>query len=239
MENLVEIRNLTKEYGKFVALKGISLDLPKGSIVGLLGPNGSGKTTTIKVITNLLMNYKGSVMIDGNEPGVYTKGIISYLPDRNFISEKWTVSYAVEYFADFFPDFDQEKAKNLINSMGINPNKRFKSLSKGTKEKVQLVLILSRRAKLYIFDEPIAGVDPAARDLIFQLILNHRSPESTIVISTHLVSEVEEILDDVIFLKNGEVIYNGSKEELKTKYGNKSINDIFREVYRYAPIAEA
>ncbi|MBQ8293438.1 MAG: ABC transporter ATP-binding protein [Bacilli bacterium] len=236
MENLVEIKNLTKSYGPFVALKDVSMSLPKGKVIGLLGPNGSGKTTTIKILTNLLMNYSGEVLIDGNKPGIYTKGIISYLPDRNFLADKWTINYAIEYFGDFFSDFDKEKAQRLISNFGINLNKTFKSLSKGMKEKVQLSLVLSRKAKLYIFDEPIAGVDPAARDVIFKLILNHCSPESTIIISTHLVSEVEEILDDVIFLKNGEVIYNGTKTDLMDKYEGKSVNDIFREVYRYEGI---
>ncbi len=236
MENLVTINNLTKVYGDCVALKNASLEMPKGEIIGLLGPNGSGKTTMIKIITNLIKNYLGTVLVNGEKIGPYTKSIISYLPDRNFLADKWTISYAIEYFKDFYQDFDVEKATNLITNFGIDLKKTFKSLSKGMKEKVQLSLILSRQAMLYIFDEPIAGVDPATRDVIFKLILNHRSPNSTILISTHLVSEVEEILDSVIFLKNGEVMYSGSKEELIKKYDNKSVNDIFREVYKYESI---
>ncbi len=237
MENLIEIKGLVKEYGTVMALKGINLNFEKGAIIGLLGPNGSGKTTLIKIITNLIMNYHGEVLIDGKTPGIDSKGIISYLPDRNFIADKWTIKYTVEYYKDFFKDFDDQKAYTLLTNMGIDLKKTFKSLSKGMKEKVQLVLVLSRKAKIYIFDEPIAGVDPAARDLIFELILRHRTPDSTIIISTHLVSEVESILDDVILLKEGTVLFNGTKEELKEKYEQDSINDIFREVYRHAPIA--
>ncbi len=236
MESLVTINNLTKVYGSCVALKNVSLEMPKGEIIGLLGPNGSGKTTMIKIITNLIKNYLGIVLVNGEKVGLYTKSIISYLPDRNFLADKWTISNAIEYFKDFYQDFDAEKATNLITNFGIDLKKTFKSLSKGMKEKVQLSLILSRRAMLYIFDEPIAGVDPATRDVIFKLILNHRSPNSTILISTHLVSEVEEILDSVILLKNGEIIYSSSKEELIKKYDNKSVNDIFREVYKYESI---
>jgi ABC-2 type transport system ATP-binding protein len=235
-ENLVMVCNLTKSYGSCVALKNVNLEIPKGEIVGLLGPNGSGKTTLIKILTNLIKNYQGIVSVNNQKLGIYTKSIISYLPDREFIAEKWTIKYAIEYFDDFFNDFDKEKATKLISNFGIDLNKNFKSLSKGMKEKVQLSLILSRKAELYIFDEPIAGVDPATRDVIFQLILNHRSPNSTILIATHLVSEVEEILDSVIFLKNGEIIYSGSKEELKNNYDGKSVNDIFREVYKYEGI---
>lgn len=236
LENLVTINNLTKSYGSCVALKNVFLNLPKGKIVGLLGPNGSGKTTLIKILTNLIKNYQGTVLINNQELGIYSKSIISYLPDRTFLAEKWSIKYIIEYFNDFFKDFDAEKAKYLITNFGINLDQSFKSLSKGMKEKVQLSLILSRKAELYIFDEPIAGVDPATRDVIFQLILSHRSPNSTILISTHLVSEVEEILDSVILLKNGEVIYNGSKEELIDIHEGKNVNDIFREVYKYEGI---
>lgn len=236
MDNIVVINNLRKLYGSTVALNDISLELPKGKIIGLLGPNGSGKTTMIKIISSLIKNYQGEVLVNDQKLGIYSKSVISYLPDCNFLGDNWSIKYAIEFFGDFFSDFDKEKASHLITNFGINLNQSFKSLSKGMKEKVQLSLVLSRNAELYIFDEPIAGVDPATRDVIFKLILNHRNPNSAIIISTHLVSEVEEILDSVVFLKNGELIYSGSKEKLFEEYNKESVNDIFREVYKYEGI---
>ena len=175
--NLIKINNLTKLYSNTVALSNVNLELPKGKIIGLLGPNGSGKTTLIKIITNLLSQYQGEVYIDGQKPGVYTKSIISYLPDVNYLDEKWNGNQAIDFFKDFYQDFDENKARSLLNKLEIPVNKRFKELSKGTKEKLQLILVLSRNAKLYIFDEPIAGVDPATRDLIFDLILENYKNE--------------------------------------------------------------
>lgn len=173
MDDIVVINNLTKRFSQITALDNFSIKLPKGKVIGMLGPNGSGKTTLIKILTNLSMQYEGEVLINGQKPGIETKKIVSYLPDCNFLSDSWTVNDAIEYFVDFFVDFDEQKARNLISQLGINFNQKIKTLSKGTKEKVHLVLVLSRNAELYIFDEPIAGVDPAARDLIFKLILEN------------------------------------------------------------------
>lgn len=229
--NLIKINNLTKLYSNTVALSNVNLELPKGKIIGLLGPNGSGKTTLIKIITNLLSQYQGEVYIDGQKPGVYTKSIISYLPDVNYLDEKWNGNQAIDFFKDFYQDFDENKARSLLNKLEIPFNKRFKELSKGTKEKLQLILVLSRNAKLYIFDEPIAGVDPATRDLIFDLILENYNKEASIIISTHLIAEVERILDEIVFLKNGQVVLSGNAEEIR-KENNKSIDELFREIFK-------
>ncbi len=229
--NLIKINNLTKLYSNTVALSNVNLELPKGKIIGLLGPNGSGKTTLIKIITNLLSQYQGEVYIDGQKPGVYTKSIISYLPDVNYLDEKWNGNQAIDFFKDFYQDFDENKARSLLNKLEIPVNKRFKELSKGTKEKLQLILVLSRNAKLYIFDEPIAGVDPATRDLIFDLILENYNKEASIIISTHLIAEVERILDEIVFLKKGQVVLSGNAEEIR-KENNKSIDELFREIFK-------
>lgn len=229
--NLIKINNLTKLYSNTVALSNVNLELPKGKIIGLLGPNGSGKTTLIKIITNLLSQYQGEVYIDGQKPGVYTKSIISYLPDVNYLDEKWNGNQAIDFFKDFYQDFDENKARSLLNKLEIPVNKRFKELSKGTKEKLQLILVLSRNAKLYIFDEPIAGVDPATRDLIFDLILENYNKEASIIISTHLIAEVERILDEIFFLKKGQVVLSGNAEEIR-KENNKSIDELFREIFK-------
>ena len=233
--SIIEIKSLTKFYGKFKALDQVDLSFPKGKIIGLLGPNGSGKTTLIKIITGLLKQYQGEILIDGKQIGIDTKKIVSYLPDRNCLPDNWTVEKALTYFKTFFPDFEYDKAKNLISQLGIDLSKKFKEFSKGTKEKLQLSLVLSRNAKIYVFDEPIAGVDPAARDLIFNLILNNYHRNSTIIICTHLISEVEEILDYAIFLNRGKVYLREYVDKIKESSG-KSLNEVFKEVYRCAPI---
>ncbi len=234
-ESIIEIKSLNKYYGKFKALNQVDLSFPKGKIIGLLGPNGSGKTTMIKILTGLLKQYQGEVLIDGSPISIESKKIISYLPDKNCLPNKWNVLDALEFFKDFYEDFEYDKAKQLIMQLGIDMNKKFKSLSKGTKEKLQLSLVLSRKAKIYIFDEPIAGVDPAARDLIFHMILNHHHEDSTIIICTHLISEVEDILDYAIFLNQGKVYLREDVNKIKESSG-KSLNEVFKEVYRYAPI---
>jgi len=198
----------------------------------MLGPNGSGKTTLIKILTNLSMQYEGEVLINGQKPGIETKKIVSYLPDCNFLSDSWTVNDAIEYFVDFFVDFDEQKARNLISQLGINFNQKIKTLSKGTKEKVHLVLVLSRNAELYIFDEPIAGVDPAARDLIFKLILENYNKNGTILMATHLILEAETIFDYAFFINNGRLALYDSVENIKNKTG-KTLDQLFREIYRY------
>lgn len=230
--NIVSIKNLTKKYGVVEALKNVDLDIPRNAIVGLLGPNGSGKTTMIKVLVGLLNQYEGSVIIDGKELGQETKELVAYLPDRDYLSNAWTFNDAIEYFKDFYDDFDVEKANRLIDELKIPRNVRFKALSKGTREKLQLILVLSRNAKLYIFDEPIAGVDPVARDLVFKLITENRSEDSTVIISTHLIMDCEQYLDYVVFIKEGQIVLRNDANKLRESTG-KSINDVFKELFRY------
>lgn len=232
MDDIVVINNLTKRFSQITALDNFSIKLPKGKVIGMLGPNGSGKTTLIKILTNLSMQYEGEVLINGQKPGIETKKIVSYLPDCNFLSDLWTVNDAIEYFVDFFVDFDEQKARNLISQLGINFNQKIKTLSKGTKEKVHLVLVLSRNAELYIFDEPIAGVDPAARDLIFKLILENYNKNGTILMATHLILEAETIFDYAFFINNGRLALYDSVENIKNKTG-KTLDQLFREIYRY------
>lgn len=230
--NIVSIKNLTKKYGVVEALKNIDLDIPRNAIVGLLGPNGSGKTTMIKVLVGLLNQYEGSVIIDGKELGQETKELVAYLPDRDYLSNAWTFNDAIEYFKDFYDDFDVAKANRLIDELKIPRNVRFKALSKGTREKLQLILVLSRNAKLYIFDEPIAGVDPVARDLVFKLITENRAEDSTVIISTHLIMDCEQYLDYVVFIKEGQIVLRNDANKLRESTG-KSINDVFKELFRY------
>ena len=232
MDDIVVINNLTKRFSQITALDNFSIKLPKGKVIGMLGPNGSGKTTLIKILTNLSMQYEGEVLINGQKPGIETKKIVSYLPDCNFLSDSWTVNDAIEYFVDFFVDFDEQKARNLISQLGINFNQKIKTLSKGTKEKVHLVLVLSRNAELYIFDEPIAGVDPAARDLIFKLILENYNKNGTILMATHLILEAETIFDYAFFINNGRLALYDSVENIKNKTG-KTLDQLFREIDRY------
>ena len=232
MDDIVVINNLTKRFSQITALDNFSIKLPMGKVIGMLGPNGSGKTTLIKILTNLSMQYEGEVLINGQKPGIETKKIVSYLPDCNFLSDSWTVNDAIEYFVDFFVDFDEQKARNLISQLGINFNQKIKTLSKGTKEKVHLVLVLSRNAELYIFDEPIAGVDPAARDLIFKLILENYNKNGTILMATHLILEAETIFDYAFFINNGRLALYDSVENIKNKTG-KTLDQLFREIYRY------
>ncbi|RAX53888.1 ABC transporter ATP-binding protein [Helicobacter sp. 16-1353] len=231
MDYLLEINALSKNFHQTNALNNISFNIGSGEIVGLLGPNGSGKTTLIKIITGLINNYEGKVLVLGKKIGVESKSKVSYLPDVNFIPSSWNADKAIRYFADFFDDFDKNKAISLLKDLNIPFNTAFKSLSKGTKEKLQLILILSRNAQLYIFDEPIAGVDPIARDLIFELILKNYNKEASLIISTHLVFSVERILSSAIFLKYGEIIEQGSIVELKQKYNSKNLEEIFKEIF--------
>lgn len=233
MANIIECSNLTKRYGDFVALRSLQFSVPdKGGIIGLLGPNGSGKTTLIKLLTGLLTPTDGRATIAGYPIGVETKAIVSYLSDAHALNNGYTVLQQLDYFADFFDDFDKEKALRMVKELAIDETRKVKVLSKGTKEKLALILTLSRNARLYILDEPIAGVDPAARDYILQTILSHKNENSTILMSTHLISEIEQYFDYVLFLKEGEVVLHGNAEEIRHREG-KSIDALFREVFKW------
>ena len=230
---ILECKNLTKAYGDFYALTDVNLAVPSGGgIIGLLGPNGSGKTTFIKLLTGLLQPTAGEVKIAGYPVGVETKSIVSYLSDFYSLNQSYTVHEELQYFTDFFPDFNYKKAEQMLSDLAIDRSQKVKTLSKGTKEKLALLLTLSRDAKLYVLDEPIAGVDPAARDYVLETILQNRNPQSTILLSTHLISEIEQYFDYVIFLRNGTVVLEGAAEDVRQKY-ERSINEIFRGIFRW------
>lgn len=228
---LIQCRDVWKSYGKKDALRGLNLQLESGRIVGLLGPNGSGKTTLIKILNGLLQPEQGMVLIGGEEPGVYTKSIVSYLPDKPYFADWMKVQDLLNLFQDFYEDFDRMKAEQMCAALEIDTGRKMKTLSKGTKEKVQLVLVMSRRARLYLLDEPIAGVDPAARDFILTTILNNYNPDGTVLISTHLIADVERVLDEVIFIQNGQVIRQELVDDIREKE-NKSVDELFREMFR-------
>ncbi|WP_294354900.1 ABC transporter ATP-binding protein [uncultured Clostridium sp.] len=232
MDNIIlECKNLRKRYGNIEALNSINLNIKRGRIVGLLGPNGSGKSTFIKIANGLLVPSEGELLIGGNKPGVDTKKIVSYLPERTYLNNWMKVSEIIEFFSDFYEDFNKEKAYDMIKNLNINPNDKLRTMSKGTKEKVQLILVMSREAEIYFLDEPIAGVDPAARDYILDTILKNYNENATIVISTHIISDIEKILDDVIFLSYGNITLYKSVDEIREEEG-KSIDALFREVFR-------
>lgn len=231
MKELVEIRNLTKIYNKRkTALNHLNLMLQRGRIIGLLGPNGSGKTTLIKILNGLLTPTEGEVLINGSYPGPETKARISYLPERTYFDNNMKVSELISFFADFYEDFKQERAREMLTSLNIDESAKIKTLSKGTREKVQLILVMSRDADLYILDEPIAGVDPAARDYIIKTIITNYNENATVLLSTHLIADIENILDEVIFIKNGEVILQSTVEEIR-ETREKSVDSYFREVF--------
>ncbi len=231
MTALVEFEHVTKQYGNQKALNDLSFTIEPGKIYGLLGPNGSGKSTTIKIINDLLQPTSGTVLINGKAPGVESKKIISYLPDRNYLSDWMKVEDAFKLFQDFYVDFDYKRAEEMLHSLNIDITARLKTLSKGTLEKVQLILIMARRAQLYVLDEPIAGVDPAARDYILQTILSNYGEDSSILISTHLITDIEKILDEVLFIQNGQIVLQGAVDDIRADHG-KSIDGLFREVFR-------
>ncbi len=228
---LIEIEGLYKSYNRTVALRDLGLSLDGGQIVGLLGPNGSGKTTLIKIINDLLKADKGKVLIDGKKPGVETKEIIAYLPDRNTLPDYMKIKDLIGMQADFFCDFDAAKANSMISDLGIDTNMRFKSLSKGMGEKVQLALVMSRKAKVYLLDEPIGGVDPAARDYILRTIISNYNPDSLVIISTHLIQEIESVLDDVLFIRDGQIVLHKSPDQIREESG-KGVDELFREVFK-------
>lgn len=232
MSNLVEISQVDKGYGiKKKVFTDLNLNLESGKIIGLLGPNGSGKTTLIKMLAGLLKQDSGEIMIDGHKVGPETKAVVSYLPERTYFNESLKIKNLVNMFKDFYADFDEERAYQMMGLLKIEPDMVFKKLSKGNKEKVQLIMVMSRRAKLYLLDEPIAGVDPAARDYILQTIISNYDTEGTILISTHLISDIENVLDDVVFIKEGEIVCHQNADTLRNERG-QSIDEIFREVFR-------
>lgn len=231
MKELITIQNLNKRYGKKQVLKGISLSLYSGRIIGLLGPNGSGKTTIIKILNGLLKDYQGQVLIDGQAIGIHSKKIISYLPDEPYFENWMTTSDALNLFQDMYEDFDLNKALSLMEKMKIEKKIKIKQLSKGMKEKFQLILVMSRKAKIYILDEPLGGIDPAARELILDTILNNYDEDALVLLSTHLIADIEKIFDEVIFIKDGSIILHQNSEDLRSER-QTSINDIFKEEFR-------
>ena len=231
MENVLSAKNLTKRYGSTLALDGLDLELPQGKIVGLLGPNGSGKTTFLKIAAGLLTPSAGELTICGQKIGPETKAVVSYLPDKTYLNRQQRITEILEFFQDFYRDFDRERAENMLSALHIDTSARLKTLSKGNQEKVQLVLVMSRRAKLYLLDEPIGGVDPAARDYILNTIITNYDPSATVLISTHLIADVERVLDEFVFLSQGRIVRQGSTDETREETG-KSLDELFREVFR-------
>ena len=231
MENILECRGLIKFFPNCLALNNVDLTVPKGRIVGLLGPNGSGKSTLIKLANGLLTPTQGTILVDGKAPGIETKKIVSYLPERTYLTEWMTVQDMLDLFNDFYADFNMEKARDMLARLNIQTKSRIKTMSKGTKEKVQLILVMSREAQLYLLDEPIGGVDPAARDYILNTIIGNYNENATVLISTHLISDVEQILDDVIFINQGSVVLTASVDDIREKQ-DKSVDALFREVFR-------
>ncbi len=230
MENILECRGLVKFFPNCLALNNVDLTVPKGRIVGLLGPNGSGKSTLIKLANGLLTPTQGTILVDGKEPGIETKKIVSYLPERTYLTEWMTVQDMLDLFNDFYADFNIAKARDMLARLNIQTKARIKTMSKGTKEKVQLILVMSREAQLYLLDEPIGGVDPAARDYILNTIIANYNENATVLISTHLISDVEQILDDVIFINQGSVVLTSSVDDIREKQ-DKSVDALFREVF--------
>ena len=228
---LLECKGLNKSFGKKQVLEDINLKVSKGKIIGLLGKNGTGKTTLIKLINDLLTPTSGEVLVNGEKVGVESKKIISYLPERTYLDKSMTVEKVIEFFEDFYDNFDSEKAKSLLKDLDLDTSMKLSKMSKGMQEKVQLVLVMSRSADLYILDEPLGGVDPATRDYILDTILTNFNEDASVIISTHLISDIERILDEVIFIENGKIVLTSDTDELRTKE-NASIDDIFRRMFK-------
>ncbi|MBQ3665559.1 MAG: ABC transporter ATP-binding protein [Lachnospiraceae bacterium] len=228
---LLEAKGVSKFYGANAALNNFNISIPRGKLVGLLGPNGSGKSTFIKLCNGLLQPSSGGIMIDGNPIGVETKKVVSYLPERTYLDNAMSPAEYITYFSDFYEDFVPKKAYDMLANLRINPAQKLKTMSKGTKEKVQLILVMSRNAKLYLLDEPIGGVDPAARDYILNTIISNYNPEATVIISTHLITDIEPVLDEAIFIKEGQLVLYMPVDEIRQREG-KSVDALFREVFR-------
>ena len=232
MAELLRCDGITKKCGPLIALNNIDLSIEGGRIIGLLGPNGSGKTTLIKLINGLLTPTSGSLTVCGGAPGVETKKVVAYLPDSNYLNSWMTVGQLVDMFCDFYEDFRRDTAIEMLTRLGITTGVRLKTLSKGNKEKVSLILVMSRSAKLYVLDEPIAGVDPATRDYIISTIIGNYNPEASVIISTHLISDIEQVLDEVIFINNGNIVLHKSVDAIREESG-KSADELFREVFKW------
>lgn len=230
-ENILMCRNLSKNFAHLSALSGINMNIPRGRIIGLLGPNGSGKTTFMKIANGLIVPSEGELLIGGHRPGPETKKIVSFLPATEYLPDWMSVENLVKFFSDFFEDFNRPKAEDMLKRLNIDPAARLKTLSKGMKEKVQLILAMSREAELYLLDEPIGGVDPAARDYILNTIITNYNENASVIISTHLIADVEKVLDDVIFIQNGQIALCKSVDEIRENEG-KSVDEYFREVFR-------
>lgn len=230
MDILVECKDLSKSYGRKKVLHDFSIELERGRIIGLLGPNGSGKTTFIKILSGILSRDTGEITIDGRQIGIESKKIVSYLPERTYFSPVMKVKETIQFFEDFYSDFNREKACDMLQRLNISLDSKIKELSKGTREKVQLVLVMSREASVYLLDEPMGGVDPAARDYILKTILTNYNENASVIVSTHLISDVEKVLDDVVFIKDGSVVLHESVDNIREK-NNKSVDALFREVF--------
>jgi len=231
METVLELQNITKKYGSKKALDNVSLSVPKGAIVGLLGPNGSGKTTMLKLATGLLQPTEGQILACGFKPGAESKDLVAYQSDKVYLNDWMNVCDLINMLNDFFTNFNKDKAFDMLQSLKINPKDKLKTMSKGTKEKVQLITTMCREVQLYLLDEPIGGVDPAARDYILNTIINNYSEDATVIISTHLISDVESVLNHVLFLKDGHIIRQGDVDDIREETG-KSIDALFREEFR-------
>ena len=230
MAAILECRQLVKKYGSVQALNGIDLELPEGKIIGLLGPNGSGKTTLIKLASGLLQPTSGEILIDGMKPGVETKRIVAYLPERNYLEDRMTVEQMLKFMQDFYADFNMDKAREMLTHLDIDPKAKFKALSKGNREKVQLILVMSRDAKLYLLDEPIGGVDPASRDYILDTIIKNYNKDATVILSTHLIADIEPVLDEFVFIRKGDMIRHSTVASVIEQ--GETVDSLFREVFR-------
>ncbi len=232
MANIITVASLSKSYGKKTVLNDISFHIEEGSVVGLLGPNGCGKTTLIKILTGLIKDHTGTVKIDNDEPGPYTKSIVAFLPDKSYLPDWMRPVDAIEYFADFYADFDKAKAEKMVTDFRLDPKQKLKTMSKGQQEKLCLILVMCRRAKLYVLDEPLGGLDPASRSAILDLIMTNYAKNASVLISTHLINDVEKIFNRVLMINEGKLIVNSHVDEIREK--GKSVEEVFKEVFTYA-----